>query len=91
MRVVCGGSARVCVVCGRVGLRGKAGRRTHVEDKGVLSATVCLVRAGSWVLLRCTSAFCVYTSCAPFCVWARSRGRRGVWRVSLRGGESVAL
>ena len=78
-------------VCGRVGLRGKAGRRTHAEDKGVLSATVCLVRAGSWVLLRCTSAFCVYTSCAPFCVWARSRGRRGVWRVSLRGGESVAL
>ena len=55
-------------VCGRVGLRGKAGRRTHAEDKGVLSATVCLVRAGSWVLLRC---FCLLrshpTSCAFLC------------------------
>ena len=58
-------------VCGRVGLRGKAGRRTHAEDKGVLSATVCLVRAGSWVLLRC---FCLLRSHrAPFCVGEKPR------------------
>ena len=73
-------------VCGRVGLRGKAGRRTHVEDKGVLSATVCLVRAGSWVLLRCTSAFCVYTSCAFLC--GREAAGGAACGVSPCAGES---
>ena len=74
-------------VCGRVGLRGKAGRRTHVEDKGECAECHCVSRA-CWVVGAAALHFCLlrlHIVRAFLCVGEKPRAARRVACVLARG------